>query len=152
MSMQGRWDGDWSGDWFGADEEAPASQAGYRSLLAFWVGGASAPPAPATQAGFRSLVAPWLGGASAPTVPATQAGYRSMLAFWAGGAAQGAIVTPPTPPPAPARDGVPGEFPSRFEARRHRIFVASILSAESVGKPVVVNRTRRARDDEFLLF
>ena len=43
---------------------------GYRSPLAFWVGGASAPPA-TTQAGVRSLVAPWMGGASAPTAPAT---------------------------------------------------------------------------------
>jgi hypothetical protein len=38
-----------------------------RSMLAFWAGGAAAPPpAPPVQAGYRSLLAFWAGGAAAP--------------------------------------------------------------------------------------
>ncbi len=54
--------------------------AGFRSPLAFWIGGAR--PA---EAGARGLLAFWLGGAVAPA--ATNAGARSLLAFWIGGAA-----------------------------------------------------------------
>ena len=69
--------------------------AGNRSLLAFWLGGASAPAGPTTVAGTRSLLAPWIGGASAPaTPPTTAAGIRSLLAFWAGGASSGVSATP----------------------------------------------------------
>ena len=37
--------------------------AGYRSLLAFWVGGASS-ITPTTTGGIKSLLAPWTGGAA----------------------------------------------------------------------------------------
>jgi hypothetical protein len=40
-----------------------STQAGYRSLLAPWLGGAASGPAAPTVAGYRSLLAPWLGGA-----------------------------------------------------------------------------------------
>lgn len=43
-------------------------------------------------AGFRSPLALWLGGASAPR---PQAGFRSLLAFWLGGAVVGEAVEPP---------------------------------------------------------
>ena len=43
--------------------------------------------------GYRSLLAPWIGGASAPQ---TGNGYRSLFAFWMGGGAALAFV-PPTP-------------------------------------------------------
>lgn len=42
--------------------------------------------------GFRSPLALWLGGASAPR---PQAGVRSLLAFWLGGAVVGEAVEPP---------------------------------------------------------
>lgn len=48
--------------------------AAYRSPLAFWLGGANAPPS-TTKAGFRSLLAFWLGGVTksgtAPPAPST---------------------------------------------------------------------------------
>lgn len=50
-----------------------------------------------TQGGYRSLLAPWVGGASAPSAPATQGGYRGLLGFWIGGASAGSAPTPPTP-------------------------------------------------------
>jgi hypothetical protein len=46
---------------------APATQAGFRSLTARWMGGAGGPPA---QAGFFSLVARWMGGAGSTGAPA----------------------------------------------------------------------------------
>lgn len=57
--------------------------AGYRSLLAFWVGGASS-ITPTTTGGIKSLLAPWTGGAATAPVTTT-AGYRSLLGFWVGG-------------------------------------------------------------------
>ena len=44
----------------------------------------------------RSMLAPWIGGASAPQAPTTTGGTRSMLAFWMGGACS-LGTTPPTP-------------------------------------------------------
>lgn len=44
------------------------------------------------QAGVRSLLAPWMGGATAPGVVPETAGVRSLLAFWCGGAFAGAAV------------------------------------------------------------
>lgn len=61
---------------------------GFRSPL--FILGIAAASAPATQAGVRSLMAPWIGGASAPAEVGTQGGYHSLLAFWAGGAGAGA--------------------------------------------------------------
>jgi len=58
--------------------------AGYKSLFAFWSGGAGS-VTPTTTAGKRSMLAPWIGGAAALPASST-AGYRSMLAFWSGGA------------------------------------------------------------------
>ena len=58
--------------------------AGYKSLFAFWSGGAGS-VTPTTAAGKRSMLAPWIGGAAALPASST-AGYRSMLAFWSGGA------------------------------------------------------------------
>ncbi len=48
-------------------------------------------------AGVRSLLAFWIGGASKPPTAAAQPGVRSLLAFWAGGAfgSTGVVVTPP---------------------------------------------------------
>ena len=84
---------------------------GYRSPLAFWVGGASAPPAPAAQAGYRGLLAPWVGGASSPSTAGVQAADRGLLAFWLGGSA--AIAAPPVEPPAPGADAGGGLRPRR---------------------------------------
>ena len=51
-------------------------------------------------AGYRGLLAPWIGGAA--NNGAQKVGYRSLLAFWIGGAAiYGA--TPPTPPIVPSQ-------------------------------------------------
>ena len=77
-------------------------QAGYRSMLWRWGGGASA-PATTVQAGYRSMLFRWGGGASAPST-ITQGGYRSLLAFWAGGAFAGTAV-PPIPPVVPVYEG-----------------------------------------------
>ena len=64
--------------------------AGYKSLLAFWVGGASS-VTPTTTGGVKSLLAPWVGGAAvSPTI--TTAGFRSLFGFWAGGAFAVAVV------------------------------------------------------------
>jgi hypothetical protein len=50
--------------------------AGYRSLSAFWLGGAGAVPGgPTTQAGFRSPLAMWMGGASAVSAASKAASY-----------------------------------------------------------------------------
>lgn len=49
-------------------------------------------------AGYRGLLAPWIGGAGA-VVPA-DGGPRSLLAFWIGGAGAQVDAEPP-PPPAP---------------------------------------------------
>lgn len=67
--------------------------AGYRGLLAPWIGGASSAPE-AADAGFKGLLAPWIGGAASPS--ADNSGYRSLLAFWAGGACNAGSI-PPTP-------------------------------------------------------
>lgn len=78
--MFGQWWGDAAGDWWGEGE--PEDQAGFRSLLGFWVGGAAAPPAaPVAQAGYRSLLGFWLGGAGStastpPVVPSAGGGFR----------------------------------------------------------------------------
>jgi hypothetical protein len=48
----------------------PATDAGYRSFEAFWIGGASATP-PVVNAGYRSFDAMWLGGASGYQVAPT---------------------------------------------------------------------------------
>lgn len=58
--------------------------AGYKSLFAFWAGGAGS-VTPTVSGGRRSMLAPWIGGASATTT-STSGGYRSLLAFWSGGA------------------------------------------------------------------
>jgi hypothetical protein len=64
--------------------------------------------------GYRSLVAPWAGGASAP---AQSAGYGSLVAFWLGGAyaAPGS-----TPPPTEVSHGG-GFRPLRIPHRPRRI-------------------------------
>lgn len=67
--------------------------AGQRGLLAFWMGGAAAPPV-TTTAGVRGLLAPWMGGASAPAASGVQAGYRGLMGFWAGGFGAGAETQP----------------------------------------------------------
>lgn len=68
---------------------------GYKSLLASWIGGASANPAAVSNGGVRSLLAPWIGGASAPAGGSvTAGGRRAFLAFWMGGAATGIVVPP----------------------------------------------------------
>lgn len=51
----------------GASAGAAAPVQGGVKMLARWMGGASAPEAPATQAGFRSLQAFWIGGATSGT-------------------------------------------------------------------------------------
>src|SRR5690606_31545764 len=48
----------------------------------------------ATQTGFRSLLAPWVGGGASGAAPVTPSGVRSMLAFWAGGGVSGIAVAP----------------------------------------------------------
>ena len=76
--------------------------AGFRSP-AFWLGIAAAPVS--TTGSVRSLLAPWLGGASAPAAATAQAGIRSFLAPWLGGASA-SPVAPPVVPVIPS-DGHP---------------------------------------------
>lgn len=47
------------------------------------------------SAGYRGLLAPWIGGAGS----VGQHGYRGLMAFWVGGASALAPITPPPPPP-----------------------------------------------------
>jgi hypothetical protein len=54
-------------------------------------------------AGFRSLLATWVGGAGVPPPEPIQPGYRSMLAWWVGGA--NITAGPPTPQPIPIGGG-----------------------------------------------
>lgn len=84
--------------WMGGAAAPPSSPAGagLRSQLAPWIGGASAPAAGAPTAGTRGLLAPWIGGASAPAGTAT-AGYRGLLGFWAGGLSAGPAAPEPEP-------------------------------------------------------
>lgn len=89
--------------------------AGFKSLLAPWIGGVSAA---GEQGSVRGMLAPWIGGANAPA-DATQAGYRGLLAFWMGGASAGAR-------PPPAQPGIGGgslRLPRRLidELRHQRI-------------------------------
>lgn len=42
---------------------------GFRSLFAFWLGGASSKPAAPSSGGFRSLLAFWMGGAASSSGP-----------------------------------------------------------------------------------
>lgn len=89
--------------------------AGYRSLLALWIGGAGNGTS-APQAGFRSLLAPWIGGASSPAAVAASGGVRSLLAFWMGGAS-GVAGVPPQP--APVEEQFSGGWlPSTYRERR----------------------------------
>jgi len=74
---------------------------GYRSAQPLL--GLSAPPV-TTQGGYRGLLFYWGGGASAPAPAPTQGGYRSLLAFWTGGAFAGRVV-PPIPPTPDDRGG-----------------------------------------------
>jgi hypothetical protein len=67
---------------------------GFRSLVAYWLGGASSPPAPASTEGIRSLLAFWLGGASSAAAIAATGGFRSPMAFWIGGASSSGIAPP----------------------------------------------------------
>lgn len=94
--MASAWGDSWGDAWGDAwGEQAPGTtQAGYRSLLAPWLGGgvAGVTPGPAV----RSLLAPWMGGAAAGAAPTTQAAYKSLLAPWMGGAVLGEeVVVPP---------------------------------------------------------
>jgi hypothetical protein len=73
---------------------------GYRSALPLL--GLSASPV-TTQAGYRSHLWRWGGGANAPAPAAVRGGYRSLLAIWTGGAFAGRT-TPPIPP-TPTQDG-----------------------------------------------
>ncbi len=101
--------------WLGGAAAPPVStQAGRRSQLAPWIGGASAPAAGVTQAGTRGLLAPWIGGASAPAATGTQAGYRGLLGFWAGGYSVGAEI-PPEPEQAAQLLGGPDRI---YDPRR----------------------------------
>ena len=86
--------------WMGGAAAPPvATTAGSRGLLAPWVGGAAAPAEAGDQGGTRSLLAPWLGGAAAPAATGAQAGYRGLLGFWAGGYCAGPDVAPPPTQP-----------------------------------------------------
>lgn len=74
--------------------------AGYRGLLAPWIGGAGSPRS--EDVGYRGLLAPWVGGAANPAAaPGADCGYRGLLAFWAGGASNGTYVPPEPPGPFP---------------------------------------------------
>ena len=79
--------------------------AGFRSPL-FILGIAAAPVA--SDTGVRSLLAPWIGGASAPSAVADQGAHKSLLAFWLGGACSPAFVPPPPPTPVPQNIAVGG--------------------------------------------
>jgi hypothetical protein len=78
------------------------AEAGYRSLAAHWIGGASDEKPPA---GYRSLLGFWLGGIGSPPGIAPTAGYQSMLAYWAGGAHDGpALAVVPVGPTGIGRE------------------------------------------------
>jgi hypothetical protein len=82
--------------------------AGFRSLHAFWVGGAGAGITPAAG-GPRSLLAPWVGGVGVPPAAPQTGGFRSLLAWWTGGA--GSTGKPPAPAPAPQPVGFGRRIP-----------------------------------------
>lgn len=67
----------------GISAPAGGAQAGIRSLLAPWLGGAGAPSL--ARPGFRSLLAPWLGGACAirgiPIPVSDASGNGTILAY-----------------------------------------------------------------------
>lgn len=74
--------------------------AGFRSLPPVPLGIQA--PSGVSKAGYRSLLAPWIGGASAPGSAPAAAGYRSLLAFWMGGVSGfTSSPVPPTPPSPP---------------------------------------------------
>lgn len=75
---------------------------GYRSAQPLL--GLSAPPT-ITQGGYRGLLFYWGGGASAPAAPPVRGGYRSLLAFWVGGAFAGTAIPPIPPTPTTNFDG-----------------------------------------------
>ena len=102
--------------WIGG-ASAAASAAGRRSHLAPWIGGASA--ATVTRAGVRSLLAPWAGGAAAGIAPASSGGYRGLLAFWQGGAAAGpaAVQTPTT---SGSGNWIPDNSPAEVKRKPRR--------------------------------
>jgi hypothetical protein len=72
----------------------------------------------------RSLLAYWIGGASKPSAaaPVGNPGVRSMFAFWMGGAhgGSGTVVVPPvTPPTIPPGGGLPlGGNDKRWQSYR----------------------------------
>jgi hypothetical protein len=99
---------------------------GFRSALPLL--GLSAPSV-TIQAGYRSMMWRWGGGASATPVT-VQGGYRSLLAFWAGGAFSGTAI-PPIPPVTPVYEGHSKEWirdrTSRLQADDE--FVALFLAS-----------------------
>ncbi len=115
--------------WMGGASAPPVTtSAGNRSLLAPWIGGASAPADEPAQAGARGLLAPWLGGASAPAGAPTQAGYRGLMGFWAGGAAAGPAVEPPPQDGSFAAAGRPFDLPPWYmDAERLGLITADDL-------------------------
>jgi hypothetical protein len=68
------------------------------------------------QAGNKSLVGFWTGGAAKPLSTGTYAGPVSLLAFWIGGANFHFVPTPIIPPSPPISDVVSGGLPY---ARHH---------------------------------
>lgn len=76
--------------WAGGAANNGAAPAGVTSLLAPWIGGAGTTSTPATTPGITSLLAPWIGGAGSAGAPASVPGFTSFLAPWIGGAANDA--------------------------------------------------------------
>lgn len=104
------------------------------------------------SAGYRGLLAPWVGGASAPSAaPPPAAGYTSLLAFWMGGAAGPVTVEPPVPPPpgpSVGRRGGVGYAPPRLVPKTYiaRPRVGLLLRAGALAEfdpaPAVEYRAR----------
>lgn len=69
--------------------------------------------------GTTGLLAFWVGGAGAPPATGGDAGPRSLLAFWMGGAASYGGAEPPAPAPSPSASG-PGPFRRPVDLRVRR--------------------------------
>lgn len=81
------------------------------------------------MAGYRSGLAFWVGGAASP--PVTY-GVRSLLAFWAGGACAGVAPIPPEPAPVEEVVNIAGQSQKARERLRREQEERAALSTQIV--------------------
>lgn len=89
----------------------------------------------------RSLLAFWIGGASsAPSAPVDQAGYRGMMSFWSGGSSAGQTVIPPVVVEQPSGGWFPYVKRVRFKFKDEEEREAAEILLEIVEKAVTDDR------------